>query len=291
MAETDIADMDATLRFFLHPYRPIMPILLLAVSTVIHGQNGTKLEPLILGETHRFHSTQLNEERRLNVYVPNGYSNDPEALLPVIFLLDGSTNEDLIHTVGIVQFLTMIGEMPPTLVVGIANVDRKRDFTYPTRNDDDRKSMPTSGSSEQFIAFLQHEMVPYIDSAYRTSEQKTLIGQSLGGLLSTEILLKHPEIFATYIIVSPSLWWDDGSLLENGPNYVAGFKEDIFPRVIVMVGNEGEEMIGYAAALTDVLKATGNSGSNITLVQLPDEDHLTILHNALYNAFLMLNEP
>lgn len=105
--------------------------------------------------------------------------------------------------------------IPESIVVGIGNVDRKRDFTYPFQNELDLKEFPTSGKSEKFISFLEKELQPFIDSTYKTMEMKTIIGQSLGGLLVTKILFKKPELFNNYIIVSPSLWWDDEKLLEE----------------------------------------------------------------------------
>ena len=54
--------------------------------------------------------------------------------------------------------------------------------------------------------------MPYIESHYSTDTVKTIVGQSLGGLFATEILFEKPEMFTNYLIVSPSLWWDNESL-------------------------------------------------------------------------------
>lgn len=81
----------------------------------------------------------MNETRTLNIYIPDSYNKNPKTAYPVIYLLDGSANEDFIHVTGLVQFLTMIQKMPESIIVGIANVDRKRDFTFPTTNVQDKK--------------------------------------------------------------------------------------------------------------------------------------------------------
>ena len=80
-----------------------------------------------IGKIETIQSKVLDEERTINVYLPDGYSPDSARFYPVIYLLDGSANEDFIHVSGLVQFLQMIGSIPPAIVVGIANVDRKRD--------------------------------------------------------------------------------------------------------------------------------------------------------------------
>ncbi|CDF79063.1 esterase [Formosa agariphila KMM 3901] len=96
--------------------------------------------------------------------------------------------------------------IPESIVVGIGNVDRKKDFTYPSQNKLDQKEFPTSGKSKSFIAFIQNEFQPFIDSTYSTTSTKIIIELSLGGLLATEILFKKPELFENYLIVNPSLW-------------------------------------------------------------------------------------
>jgi predicted alpha/beta superfamily hydrolase len=68
--------------------------------------------------------------------------------------------------------------MPQSIVVGIANVDRKRDFTFPTNNAKDKKDFPTTGSSEKFIDFIEKELQPHIQRNYRTGGSKTIVGQS-----------------------------------------------------------------------------------------------------------------
>ncbi|WP_316930388.1 alpha/beta hydrolase [Formosa agariphila] len=127
---------------------------------------------------------------------------------PEIYLLDESKDEDFIHTSGIVQFASFswINMIPESIVVGIGNVDRKKDFTYPSQNKLDQKEFPTSGKSKSFIAFIQNEFQPFIDSTYSTTSTKIIIELSLGGLLATEILFKKPELFENYLIVNPSLW-------------------------------------------------------------------------------------
>ena len=200
-------------------------------------------------------------------------------------MLDGSADEDFIHIVGVVQFLTMIEAMPKTIVVGIANVDRRRDFTFPTTIDSDKKAYPTTGASAKFMTFLEKELVPHVEGKYRTNGLKTIIGQSLGGLVATEFLLKHPGIFDHYVIVSPSLWWDGESLLHKAPSLLKAQTQKP-ATVYVSVGTEGKQMEGDAQELVGLLKAHGD---NVLFAPLPNEDHLTILHNSVYKALMMLN--
>ncbi|HEY5390504.1 MAG TPA: alpha/beta hydrolase-fold protein, partial [Hanamia sp.] len=211
-----------------------------------------KSVPFILGKIVTISSKILNEKRILNIYLPKGYVENDTTRYPVIYLLDGSADEDFIHIAGLVQFLNFpwVNILPKSILVGIANVDRKRDFTFPTSVEEDKKESPTSGGSSNFISFIQKELQPFIEKNYKTNSTKTLIGQSLGGLLATEILFKNPGLFTRYIIVSPSLWWNDESLLQIRPL----MDKDNSALVNITVGNEGKIMENDAQKLEQMLK-------------------------------------
>jgi hypothetical protein len=244
-------------------------------------------QPFAIGKVEQLDSRFLAELRTLNVYLPDGYTEHPEARLPVIYVLDGSAQEDFVHIVGILQFMNMMGMWPPTIVVGIANVDRKRDFTFPTTVAADKEKYPTTGGSANFINFLTQEAIPYIDKHYRTNSSRTLIGQSLGGLLATQMLLQYPGHFDRYLIVSPSLWWDAESLHRAVPGLVTQLPATA-TEVYVSVGEEGKEMISYAKGLYNALKKVKQPAWKLHFKFMQDEDHATILHNSVYQALLMM---
>lgn len=235
----------------------------------------------VLGKILAIQSEQLQEERTLNIYFPYNYQIDSIQKFPVIYLLDGSVDEDFIHIAGLVQFnnFPWINRLPPSIIVGIANVDRKRDFTFPTSVKKDKKQFPTTGSSEKFIQFIEKELQPFIQNKYRVSDDRTIIGQSLGGLLASEILQSKPHLFNRYIIVSPSLWWDKESLLKK--KFVAPEDSSIF----VAVGKEGKVMERTAEELFNHLKMAKGKNAQVYFSFLEREDHATILHSAVDEAF------
>ncbi len=271
-------------------------------STFVVGQNvATKKQevskPFVLGEIIELQSKVLNEKRTLNVYLPEGYNSKDSIKYPVIYLLDGSADEDFIHIVGLVQYNSFewINIVPKSIVIGIATVDRRRDFTFPTSIEADKKTFPTAGQSNKFISFIETELQPFIETKYKTTQSKTIIGQSLGGLLVTEILLKKPTLFTKYIIISPSLWWDNGSLLNQNTELLnETFKQQT--EIYIGVGKEGltpteipRVMEVDANLLADKMKATKSKSVKVLFDYLPQEDHSTIMHQAVLNAFKQLN--
>lgn len=254
-------------------------------------------KPFVLGVIDELQSEILGERRILNVYLPEGYDQADTARYPVIYLLDGSADEDFIHVAGLVQFNSFpwINRVPKSIVVGIANIDRKRDFTFPTASSEYKKIIPSSGRSAAFIRFISDELQPYMQRSYRTAKGKTIIGESLGGLLATEILLKKPDLFDQYIIISPSLWWDNGSLLDNADRLLSATTGRT-AKVYIAVGKEGltpgrqpRVMEVDANILADKLKTKNSTKLHVHFDYLPEEDHATIGHQALLNAFIWLS--
>lgn len=258
--------------------------ILLAFQSVVFAQT-KNVKPLTIGEIRTFKSKILNEDRTLNIYLPQNF--DKTKSYPIIYLLDGSMNEDFIHVTGLIQFFNQMYSMPETIVVGIANIDRKRDFTFHTDLKDLQKDYPTTGHSDKFISFLEKELKPYIESQFKTTD-KYLFGQSLGGLLATEILLKKPEMFNNYFIISPSLWWDDQSLLKQAPQLLAKIP-DTKKFVYVSVGKgEHPVMVKDAEAFYDVLKKSNKKNWTVEYKMMETDNHATILHRSLYEGLVKM---
>jgi len=276
----------------------ILFFLLMAENALAYNKqkDTVKTKLFVLGVIDEIQSKELAEKRILNIYLPEGYRKNDTIKYPVVYLLDGSADEDFIHIVGLYQFnsFAWINRVPKSIIVGIATVDRRRDFTYPTRVEAAKKLYPTTGHSEQFINFIEKELQPYIEKNYKTTSSKTIIGQSLGGLLAAEVLLKKPELFNQYIIVSPSIWWDNGSILNlSSPILEQNFKQ--LTRIYIGVGKEGlvpgdnpRMMEVDANLLADKIKSTESKTVTVYFDYLPQEDHATIMHQAVFNALRFL---
>lgn len=62
-----------------------------------------------------------------------------------------------------------------------------------------------SGQAEKFAQFINHQVISLIDKKFRTTNDRTLIGHSFGGVFASFMLFCHPENFTKYIAITPVL--------------------------------------------------------------------------------------
>jgi uncharacterized protein len=234
-------------------------------------------EPLVIGETFTLRSEILQEERRINVYVPPTQSASP---LPVLYMPDGGVREDFLHVAGLVQVLTGNGTMRPFILVGIENTQRRRDLTPPTENAEDRKVAPVVGGSAKFRAFLRDELMPRIEKQYRTTKERAIVGESLAGLFIVETFVVEPALFDTYIAFDPSLWWNDEQLATE-----AAKRLRVNGKTLFLATSDEPGIVAATQRFVGVLRANAREGLSWHYEAMPDEKHSTIYHPAALRAF------
>jgi predicted alpha/beta superfamily hydrolase len=173
---------------------------------------------IVIGHTDSLQSGILGEQRKIWVHVPEGSPNSKDRY-PVVYVLDGDGHFSSV--VGMIQQLSTGGNsnIPKMMVVAIPNTDRTRDLT-PTHVDAeppfmDSASSKTSGGGENFIAFMEKELMPHIEAKYPAAPYKILIGHSFGGLAVMQAFTHHNHLFNAYIAIDPSMWWDKEKLLKQ----------------------------------------------------------------------------
>ncbi|MBK8056218.1 MAG: alpha/beta hydrolase [Saprospiraceae bacterium] len=194
-----------------------LPFYLLATSAFSQGK--VVNENIVIGVTDSVQSNILGENRKIWVHVPGGNADSKERF-PVVYVLDGEGHFSSV--VGMIQQLSTINGntmCPKMMVVGIPNTDRTRDLT-PTHIDADPPFMDstfskTSGGGENFIAFIEKELMPHIEKKYPVASYKMLIGHSFGGLAVMQTFVHHNDLFNSYICIDPSMWWDKEKLLKQ----------------------------------------------------------------------------
>ncbi len=202
---------------------------------------------------------------------------------------DGGLLEDFPHLTNTVDSLIAEGALPPMLVVGIENTQRRRDLTGPTEVASDRAIAPRVGGSAAFRRFLRAELMPQINRRYRTDGRTGIVGESLAGLFVVETLIEAPELFGAYIALSPSLGWNSGALVTAAPAWLAAHP-DVRAHLYLTSADE-EEIVAGTARLSEALRAGAPPGLAWTYEPRPDLQHSTIYRGTKRRALTWALAP
>ncbi|MCH9649999.1 MAG: hypothetical protein K0U98_17315 [Deltaproteobacteria bacterium] len=183
---------------------PLFALLILFGTLPIQAQEpgtviSTQLRSKILGET-----------RSYRVHMPATYRAFPTTRYPVLYMVDGDYNFHYVS--GLLEQMSTISEqIPEVILVGISD----QGTTSYRRNMKPSLGKKDSGTATQFLDFLEKELIPKVESQYRTADFRMLAGHSLGGLFTVNALLERPALFDALIAISPSLWWDNQALVRH----------------------------------------------------------------------------
>jgi predicted alpha/beta superfamily hydrolase len=211
----------------------------------------------------QFASRNLSTARNLIVYLPPGYETGADRY-PVLYLQDGQNLFDPATAFGgqdwradvTADYLIERREIQPPIMVGLYNTGVERISEYTPTGGQRR----TGGRADRYAAMLAREVKPYIDATYRTepgAAHTAVGGSSLGGLVSLAAGLLYPRVFGSVAILSPSVWWDQQSILKM----VERYRSPVRPRISMDAGTaEGDapqQVIAELRMLRDALLARG----------------------------------
>lgn len=232
-------------------------------------------EPHKLYETFTIESKTLGETRRINVYAPPGFDAKAKRKYAVLYMLDGGVKEDFPHLSNTVDQAIAAGQLEPVFVVGIENTRRGRDMTGPTQVAQDRKIVPEVGGSAQFRAFIRDELIPQFERRFRVNGRRGVIAESLAGLFVVETFLLEPDLFDTWVAISPSLWWNDRALLHTATARLDAMPSKRKSALLLYSANE-DNVAPETQQLADMLKAHAPKGLRWDYRPRPDLRHGTI---------------
>jgi len=279
-----------------HMKKLILILIHLTIAYLLKAQ--PPQQPIVLGRVDTIYSNILKEKRPLWVYTPGydtNYFSKPE--FPVLYVLDADDH--------FMSLVTMIKELsatagntvlPQMIIVGILNTpgNRTRDLT-PTSSAMDK----SSGGGENFAAFMEKELIPYIDKTNPTAPYRTMIGHSLGGLTVINLLSKHTQVFNAYVAIDPSMFYDNDNLLKQatiilkqknfgGKKLFLGFANTMNAGMdTIQVKKDTAEISHHIRSimkLADDLSVNKTNNLQWAKKYYPDDDHNSVSFNAEYDA-------
>jgi predicted alpha/beta superfamily hydrolase len=281
----------------------IFCLILFTETVLAQSQGHSKVEEaepaIVLGEKHKITSSILGEERPFTVYLPESYNNNhtySTRTYPILYLLAG--NELLVKAITQEMSRNSVNKIPELIIVSVPVLNSRKYHNYftPTNSHTlpDGRELPgflaETGKGEDFMSFLGNELLPHIDSTYRTLPYRILNGHSLAGLFTLNASLAPTDLFQAYLAIDPSLWWDGEVLVERLEQNI---KDGNFPEgniYIALASRQGEgssrdNMDKPIINFSNQLKSTGTEDLHFRLQEFPEEHHGSVPMLALYNGF------
>ena len=236
----------------------------------------------------------------ISVALPRGYETS-EYRYPVLYAVDA--NGEFGTVVEAARLLKFDELIPELLIVGIgypigrffdASAPRAVDLT-PTEDRDweieaaeEYPEWPApdgSGGAAGFLQFLRQEVIPSIDTEFRTNPtDRALFGHSFGGLFAIHALLNGEVTFQRFIVGSPSLWWDDAVTFQHEVAFAAGHR-GLRARVFFSIGDLEEQdpdiywghMVSDLQRFVRVIEGRRYEGLEFELHVFEDETHTSVI--------------
>jgi enterochelin esterase-like enzyme len=187
---------------------------------------------------HTINSSELGEEILVLIYLPANFS--PLYKYSLLIAQDGRDYFQLGKIGRLADEYLYQREIENLIIIGIP---------YKDVGDRRRKYHPNGEQHKQYIRFLAHELVPYLDQefpTYHMGSTRALIGNSLGATLSLMTALQYPHTFGKVLLQSPYV---DKQVME----LVKSFKETELLEIYHIIGNQETEVQTTNGKISDFL--------------------------------------
>lgn len=224
----------------------------------------------------------IKEPFTIQVCLPSDYNQNKE--YPVVYLLDADKSIGMAKDIA--DWLMFRNEIKDIIVVGIAYnkddetwwINRSRDFC-PTLDTITQfgKYWPKAGGADNFLDFLQFNLMPEIEKRYNITRNETgIIGFSFGGLLASYALFARPDLFNNLIIISAPIVWDNSLILRLENKY---YQENKVLSKKIFISTSSDEpndlIIIPNKMLIDSLNSRNYNGLELIYKHLENETHFT----------------
>lgn len=254
------------MKFFIKKRRLLFIAFLFSAfsfSVFAQGNNEERYRGVETGSETRILESKINGKLyKLYINLPNSYNSDSAKTYPVLYALDGQWAFTNIVTA--YWDIHWDGFVPDIIIVGLTwggknpNYDSLRMHDYTPSLD---TSMKNSGGGKEYLEVLGKEVIPFIDREYRTNKvDRALTGLSLGGLFTLYAMFHATDLFNGFIIINPSLWWDDGLAFKNEEEYAKQNK--LLNARVYMVSSELDDVMAIQN-MVDQIKSRNYQGLNL----------------------------
>jgi predicted alpha/beta superfamily hydrolase len=196
--------------------------------------------PAIAQQEFSIQSENMQGTREIVVHLPKNYDPDRSEGYPVIYMLDAGSNDAM--TAEMAGYYHWGDIMPEVIVIGLKNVGRGPDFLPHYYEFENNAGEQVVGNGGKLLAYIESELIPFVDNQLNTSSDKVFAGHSWGGQFITYALSQSPGLFNAYFITSPSFGNNERWSKETFDRLKETLGQDKdFPEFIYLSAGEEEE--------------------------------------------------
>lgn len=247
-------------------------------------------------ESLQIYSEALNQEREFLVYTPVGYDERVHEYFNVVYVFDSQNREFFDFVSSIIPFLTDADPDRAYLVVGITSPYNEA-LDYSRNNDllpvlqtetSLARYAPYYGNAPNFLRYVSMELMPHIEANYRTRGGNMAVGHSLSASFILYSLLQSPNLFQSYIAVSPNFAYDQQWLA----NELITYDYSKIQQGTYLYLSHADEGIDYwkewkpaREKVYDFFRETESRDRfSVTIASYPDKNHLSTFPTSAESA-------
>lgn len=228
------------------------------------------------------------------VSLPPSYGENAARTYPTVYVTDADYGFPMLRLIG----RRMNGAGPRVeefILIGLSYekgqdsmASRRRDYTPTPNGASDAPKDARHGESLRYRDYLRDTVIPFVEGRFRAApDRRVYVGHSYGGLLGAQILMTDPEMFSSYVLGSPSFWYDKKYLLRQAPgmlDQLPSIDADVYMYVgefeAQRIGDrrymQEVDMVADNRAFAEMLRERGYPALQLQSDVLPDEDHMSV---------------
>lgn len=218
----------------------------------------------VLGTNYVISSKSLQEDREIQIYVPDSYKESKKNY-PVLYILDGQRLFP--YCISLLKSFTQFKQTPEFIVVGITN-------KYPNR------FSHFTDEEKNFLRFMEQEVISFVDTHFRTSNERLLFGWEYGGSFVIQTMLDRPQLFDAYLAASP---YPIDEKMEDVATFLSknkSFDKSVYFSVSTHEGSVNEGV----HKLDSLLRVKAPKEMIWTYKKLENEEHRSTSYSTIYHG-------
>lgn len=253
---------------------------------------------------HIIKAKKSTEEYQLYVSLPTTYNVEDNQRYPVLFLLDAYYSYPLVSSLH--KLLEAGQEIEEIIIVAIGDKNQSSSIWYKNRminytpsNDPnvDQEiaeglgisiSEVKTGKANEFLQCIREDIIPFIDSTYKTTKDRGISGHSVAGLFTAYSFIYGYDLFNKYGINSPSLFWNNNEVIDKMEVFIKTNKSLEADLFISYGALEPEIISSSVQSFLSVLNQHKNKRLSIKTKVFEEETHTSVVSTSLTRTLKVL---